>query len=588
MRKHLFAILVISAFVVQAAFGQAPSKAAATAGTTTAATKVSAIRISPLERKFAEGVTAEQLKQYLYFVASDEMEGRDTPSRGLDTTAKFIAFNLTKWGFKPAGDDGTFFQKIALHRDLVDPMGSFGEIGGQRFAYGDDVIRTGAASAGTVSGQIVYAGDGWMIKAKNLNPYAGLDVKGKIIAVYSDAAPAGGFQRTLVPLPAGVTQADIPQTGRGTDWADVATYASANGAAGVIILPSKTTNWAALQRAAASGRYTVDKFQVAPGAGGRQGGGNAVPIVYLSPKAAAAIFVGEAVNPLSAPATPFALGAGKTFSITTGTKTEHAWTQNVVALWEGSDPALKSEMVAIGAHYDHIGISTNPNAPDKINNGADDDGSGTVSVLSIAEALAHNPQRPKRSVLFVWHCGEEKGLWGSQYFNSYPTVDIKNVIAQLNIDMIGRSKKPGYMAPCDTNPAPGRRPCNETLTDESTIYVIGKDMMASVLGDTVSGVNAGYLSLSYDTRYDDPKDPNRFFYRSDHFNYAKNGIPIAFWFDGEHEDYHQPGDEPQKIDYNKMEKVARTIAITLWELTNLKDRPKIDKELPAQLAQPRN
>ena len=244
-------------------------------------------------------------------------------------------------------------------------------------------------------------------------------------------------------------------------------------------------------------------------------------------------------------------------------------------------------MVAIGAHYDHIGISTNSTATDKINNGADDDGSGTVSVLSIAEALAKAPKRPKRSVLFVWHCGEEKGLWGSQYFNKYPTVDIKQVIAQLNIDMIGRSKKPGYLAPCDTNPPPGRKPCNETLSGENQVYVIGKDMMSSTLGNIVSGVNSGYLNLNYDTRYDDPKDPNRFFFRSDHFNYAVNGIPIAFWFDGEHEDYHQPGDEPQKIDYNKMEKVARSIMITLLKLTDLKERPKVDKALPPELNQPR-
>ncbi|HEX3101556.1 MAG TPA: M28 family peptidase [Pyrinomonadaceae bacterium] len=580
MKRNFFGFLLLTTVVFQSVgFAQAPANVGA--ATAAAAAKAPpAIKISPLERKFAEGVTAEQLKQYLYFVASDEMEGRDTPSRGLDTTAKFIAFNLTKWGFKPAGDDGTFFQKIALHRDAIDPTASFGEIGGQRFAYGDDVVRAAGANAGTISGQIVYAGDGWMIKSKNLNPYAGLDVKGKIIAVYSDAAPAagGGFQRTLVPMPAGVTQADLPQAGRGTDWADVTTYATANGAAGVIVLPTRSATWPQPVRAALPGRFSVDKFAPPP----------SVPVVNVSPKLAAAIFAGESANPLAGTAAPFSLSSGKTFSFTTATKSEHTTTQNVVALWEGSDPVLKNEMVAIGAHYDHIGLVTTPNAPDKVNNGADDDGSGTVSVLSIAEALAHNPQRPKRSVLFVWHCGEEKGLWGSQYFNAYPTVNIKNVIAQLNIDMIGRSKKPGYMAPCDTNPAPGRKPCNETLTGENDIYVIGKDMMASVLGDTVSGVNSGYLNLNYDTRYDDPKDPNRFFYRSDHFNYAKNGIPIAFWFDGEHEDYHRPGDEPQKIDYVKMEKVARTIAITLWELTNLKDRPKIDKELPAQLAQPRN
>ncbi len=585
MKRNVIGLLLLAAFVFQSVgFAQAPAALAAKP-----AAQPHALKISSAERKFAEGVTAEQLKEYLYFVASDEMEGRDTPSRGLDTTAKFIAFNLTKWGFKPAGDDGTFFQKITLHRDTVDAAQSFAEVSGQKFAYGDDVIRAGGASAISVSGPIVYAGDGWMIKSKNLNPYAGLDVKGKFIAVYSDVAPAagGGFQRTLVPMPAGVTQADIPAAGRGTDWADVTAYAGANGAAGIIILPGKSVNWANLQRAGAA-RYSVDKFAAAVGGGGRQGpAGPAVPALYVSPKLANAIFPGDPATPAVSAAAMFARGTVTNFSFTSTTKTEHAMTQNVVALWEGSDPVLKSEMVAIGAHYDHIGISTNPNATDKINNGADDDGSGTVSVLSIAEALAHTKERPKRSVLFVWHCGEEKGLWGSQYFNSFPTVDIKKVTAQLNIDMIGRSKKPGYMAPCDTNPAPGRRPCNETLSGENQVYVIGKDMMSSTLGDIVSGVNSGYLNMDYDTRYDDPKDTNRFFFRSDHYNYAKNGIPIAFWFDGEHEDYHQPGDEPQKIDYVKMEKIARTIAITLWKLTDLKERPKIDKPLPAQLTQGR-
>ena len=148
------------------------------------------------------------------------------------------------------------------------------------------------------------------------------------------------------------------------------------------------------------------------------------------------------------------------------------------------------------------------------------------------------------------------------------------MIAQLNIDMIGRSKKPG-----DTNPK------NKELSGENEIYVIGKDMMSSTLGSIVDGTNKGYLNIAYDTRYDDPKDPNRFFFRSDHFNYAQNGIPITFWFDGVHEDYHQVGDSPDKIDYQKMEKVARTILLTLLELTDLKDRPKIDKQLPAELTQ---
>ncbi|CAN5507050.1 hypothetical protein BH10ACI3_BH10ACI3_24550 [soil metagenome] len=569
MKRTFFALLLLTTFVFQS-LAQTP-----------------AIKISGDERKAAEGVTAKQLSDYLYFVASDEMEGRDTPSRGLDTTAKFIAMNLSKWGFKPAGDDGTFFQRIALHRDSVDAAGTFVEIGGRRFAYGEDLVRASGPTTGSVSGPIFFAGNGWMIKSKNIDPYAGVDVKGKIVAVIGDGPIT---QRAIVPAPAGVTPADMPQGGRGTDWADPATYATTHGAAGLLVLPSKaiTEIWPFLLQNFGRSRVVVDKFaEPGAGGGGRPGGGPSIPVLFASPTLANAIFAGEAGNPLTGYSNPLAVSDSKTFNFTIATKAEQLSTQNVVAIWEGSDPKLKDEMVAIGAHYDHIGISTNPNAPDKINNGADDDGSGTVSVLSIAEALAKAPKRPKRSVLFVWHCGEEKGLWGSQYFNKYPTVDIKKVIAQLNIDMIGRSKKPGYMAPCDTNPAPGRKPCNETLSGESQIYVIGKDMMSSTLGNIVSGVNAGYLNLTYDTRYDDPKDPNRFFFRSDHFNYAVNGIPIAFWFDGEHEDYHQPGDEPQKIDYVKMEKVARTIMITLLELTNLKERPKIDKTLPAELNQPR-
>jgi hypothetical protein len=135
-------------------------------------------------RRAAENITAAQMKDYLYFIASDEMEGRDTPSRGLDTTAKFIGMNLSRWGFKPAGDDGTFYQKIALRRDLVDPANATVEINGQKFAYGEDFMRATGNSAGAISAPVVYVGDGWLIKSKNLNPYQGIDVKGKLIAVY--------------------------------------------------------------------------------------------------------------------------------------------------------------------------------------------------------------------------------------------------------------------------------------------------------------------------------------------------------------------------------------------------------------------
>jgi hypothetical protein len=578
MKRYFLSLILLTAFIVPQALAQtaaniapAPSKPGSGART---------VKLTPVERKIAEGVTAEQLKDYLYFVASDEMEGRDTPSRGLDTTAKFIALNLERWGFKPAGDNGTFFQKISLHRDIVDSSATFVEVGGQRFAYGEDLVRVTGPTTGSVSGPIVFVGNGWMVKSKNLNPYEGTDIKGKIVAVYSDGQPS---QRFPIPPPASVAVADLPNNTRGTDWADPITYANANGAAGVIILPSKwlTDNWSFLTQNFGRSRVVVDKLQPAGGGAGRQFGG-ALPVLFASPKLANAIFAGEAGNPLAGYSNSFALGQTKTFNFTIATKPEQLWTQNVVAIWEGRDPVLKNEMVAIGAHYDHVGMNPNAPGPDKIWNGADDDGSGTVSVLSIAEALSKASVRPKRSVLFVWHCGEEKGLWGSQYFNKFPTVDIKNVIAQLNIDMIGRSQDPNNIIKCERGV---NKPCNEELSKSGEIYVIGKDMMSSTLGGIVDATNKAYLNLNYNTRYDDPKDPNRFFFRSDHFNYAVNGIPITFWFDGVHEDYHQPGDEPQKIDYNKMEQVARTIFLTLWELTDLKERPKIDKQLPPELTQ---
>ena len=225
----------------------------------------------------------------------------------------------------------------------------------------------------------------------------------------------------------------------------------------------------------------------------------------------------------------------------------------------------------LGAHYDHVGVGV-PVKGDAIYNGADDDGSGTTALLSMAEALANASVRPKRSVLFVWHAGEERGLWGSRYFTDYPTIPIDQIVAQMNIDMIGRSKPAG-----DTNPL------NRELTGPNEIYVIGSKMMSAELGELVENVNKQYLNLTYDYRYDDPADPNRFFFRSDHYNYARKGIPIVFFFDGEHEDYHRPGDSVDKIDFEKMQNVARTIYLTLWELANRPARPKVDKQLPKQL-----
>ena len=508
------------------------------------------------EHGHVEGITAAQLKDYLYFVASDEMEGRNTPSRGLDLTAKFIALNLSRWGFKPVGDDGSFFQKIPLQSRQVMPDQSRASFNGQKLAIGTDFIAR--PNAGSAEGSLVFVGHGLMIKSKNINPYQGIDVKDKIMVIVE------GF-------PKGVAMNDF-RGKAGVDYDRPENYARAHGARGIIVIPSASTLGFWDQRY----QQSLNASRPAPPNNRSTG----LPTIVLSEKTAQALLQGEKIDydtlkkqvSEGTIGESFALTANKKIDFTVGVKVDSVMTQNVVAVYEGSDPTLKSEYVAVGAHYDHVGIGNADKNGDKIFNGADDDGSGTVAVLAIAEALAKGP-RPKRSILLVWHTGEEKGLWGSEWVTDHPVVPLNQIITQLNIDMIGRSKKAG-----DTDPR------NANLSGPDEIYVIGSKMMSTELGELSEKVNQSYLKLRFNYKYDDPNDPERFFFRSDHYNYARKGIPIIFYFDGVHEDYHRQSDHPDKIDYEKMEKVTRTIFAKMWKLANQPQRPKVDKQLPAQLA----
>ena len=509
-------------------------------------------------------ISAAQIRDYLTFIASDEMEGRDTPSRGLDTTAKFLAMSLARWGFKPAGDDGSFFQRIELRRDRADSGQTKVELNGRALTAGTDYLPAGGS--GNVSGQLVFAGSGWFLKSKEIDAYKGVDPTGKIAVVF-------GTPNTP---PRGVSRADFGR--QGTEYMNPNDYARSKGVVGLIYVPDFQyfANWQRNQRMTERGSTVVAKFTTQTTA--------PLPSIVFSPEMANILFAGEresasgifnasySSSGSTLPA-PFLMSDSKKITMSLANATETVPTQNVVAVWEGSDPVLKTEYVALGAHYDHVGTGCPPAGTDTICNGADDDGSGTTALLGMAEALAKAPTRPKRSVLFVWHCGEEKGLWGSRYFTQYPTVPLNQIVAQINLDMIGRSRKEG-----DTN----RR--NVDLTGPDSIYLIGSTMMSTELGEIVNAVNKSFLNLTFDTRYDDPSDPNRFFYRSDHINYARKGIPIIFFFDGVHEDYHRPGDTADKIDYQKMEKVTRTVYMTLWEIASRPARLKVDKPMPAQIS----
>jgi hypothetical protein len=506
-----------------------------------------------------EAITAAQLKEWLYVVASDEMEGRDTPSRGLDLAAKFIADHLSRWGVKPGGDDGTYFQKFAMISRHVEPELTIASVNGRGFKLGEDFIAE--PLQGQASGRIVYVGHGYMIKSKDIDAYQGVDVKGKIMLAVE------GYPR-------GVSFQDLNGKKAGDDYDTPETYARAHGARGIIYIPttSTITFWQNRHKFSLSpSRLKLEKP--------RQSGPN-IPVISASEQMVKAILDGEKLDyeaikkqaAEGAPIEAFDLSAGKQASFNVNAKIDRAITQNVVGVIEGADPVLKKEYVAVGAHYDHVGIAKNAEG-DRIFNGADDDGSGTVATLAIAQALAKSPERPKRSVIFVWHAGEEKGLWGSEFFTNNPTVPIEQIITQLNIDMIGRSKKGA-----DDNPA------NKDLTGPNELYVIGSKMMSTDLGNLSEEVNNSFLKLAFNYKYDDPNDSERFFYRSDHFNYARKGVPIIFYFSGVHEDYHGLADTADKIDYQKMEKVARTVFAMMWRLANGPARPKVDHPLPPQAA----
>ncbi|MGC4047049.1 MAG: M28 family peptidase [Armatimonas sp.] len=465
-------------------------------------------------KKASEIITAAGLKDYLSFIASDALMGRDTPSPGLDTAAQFIGFFLKRWGFLPGGGDGTYFQKIPLTRTSYDLSKSNISVGGAALTPSKDFALSAGSGFGSTTGAAM------LLRVSTALP-TDTDLTGKILVVL-------GQRREF----------------------DAMAYAKKNGATGLVRLAQGAqAQWEQFAGFRQRGGYRVGTGETPAG----------LPSIDLSPDAGTALLEGQpTAMDVPQPMT-------KTVSFTVEGRVENINTQNVVAIWPGSDAKLKDEYVAMGAHYDHVGA--NPNMPgDNIFNGADDDGSGTTALIGICEALARGRVKTKRSLIIVWHCGEEKGLWGSEYFTNKPTVPIDKITAQLNIDMIGRSK-----------PAGDEDPRDATLSGPEQIYVIGSRMLSTDLGNIVDGVNASTYKLTYDTRYDDPKDPNRFYYRSDHYNYARKGIPITFWFDGVHVDYHRPGDEVSKIDFIKMEKITRTVFLTAATLADLPNRPKVDK-----------
>jgi len=603
-----------------------------------------AVAAAPQSRGYgnADAITVDELKVYDYFLASDQLEGRNVPSRGYDTAALYVASHLKEWGLKsigsatgPNGPLQPYLLPFELVSNQIDaanmkltltapaPAGRGGRGGGgggrgaagpagpRTFEYAREWTVGGGGFGGGRGGpavepvdiagaQMVFVGNGYLINKTNTDPYKGLDVRGKVIVVAglppelaaAQAAAAagrggaaGGRGRGNTPNPLGVEN---------TDFMTPQAYAAKNGASAVVMVPT-FQQLAAMSNPNPGGRgvgpngpsYQVVRFQAARTA--------TVPVITAGVDLTNAIFQGEKLTgaqvfeggAANTRLESFALNAEKKLGLHTAVNSSHAVTEDVIGVIEGSDPVLKNEYVVMSGHLDHLGLGAPDSTGDRVFNGADDDASGSSSLLAMAHAYAQGLAkgiRPKRSIIFAWVAGEEKGLWGSQYFNEFPPIDITKVVADLNMDMIGRTKGPGYVDPSSYK-----------LAEPGEVFVVGPNISSDELEKVLENVNNGYQKLKLNHFYDvtapdathDNLGPSaagqRIFYRSDHYNFAKMGIPIAFFTTGLHVDYHRLTDSPEKIDFVEMQKVTKTVAATSWVLANSATKPKLNAKLPEQL-----
>jgi hypothetical protein len=446
----------------------------------------------------AASITAADVARRVGIIADDSMMGRDTPSRGLELTAAYVADQFRSFGLRPAGDSGTFLQRYPITRRRFAAESSTVTFTSGRTTTVARFDRSARYLQGQVSGQPI-AGPVVLVGGA-LDPEAvgQLPVRDKIV---------------LYPVAAGADAERTTQVARALKLARPSAL--------VLLTDQPEAVFAARIPNTRTPRTAVDLRLTAP------------PVVEVNEAAVASVLRAArvdagAVRSAAKPVYRALTGLGLT--VTLKDSVLHQLTApNTVGILEGTDPVLRKEFLVFSAHMDHIGIT--PGLPDSINNGADDDGSGTTGVMELAEAFSRPGARPKRSIIFLTVSGEEKGLWGSRYFSEHPPVPLGQVVADLNIDMIGRNWR-------------------------DTIVAIGKEH--SDLGATLERVNRAHPELHM-TAIDDRWPEERFYFRSDHYNFARKGVPILFFFNGVHPDYHQPSDSPDKIDSEKESRILRLL-----------------------------
>lgn len=500
--------------------------------------------------KFGSTITKEDATKHLTVLASDEYAGRETGTPGAEKAAQYIKNHFKSLGLK-GPVNGDYFQKVDLK--LKTTVARNVTLNGKKLEFLKDFIITpgGFAGKGTFN-DVVFVGYG--IQSDNYDDLTNADIEGKVAIVL-----AGEPQKDGKYLTTGTEKPSEWTTSRSKKTNAI----RAKKPALIVSIEGNMARYANFKTYFDSPQYILGEEKPRTNTLNTIGVTEAVANDLLAKS-------GKTIEQLKASIAETGKAAtvstNAALSVEVETKLTPTDSKNVLGYLEGSDPKLKEELIVITSHYDHEGIDDDG----KVFNGADDDASGTTGVLEIAEAFAKAKKAgkgPRRSILFMPVVGEEKGLLGSQWYSENPVFPLANTIANLNIDMIGRVGFE-YKGKADS---------------ANYIYVIGSDKLSSTLKEISETANKTYTNLTLDYKYDDPNDQNRFYYRSDHYNFAKHNIPIIFYFNGVHEDYHKHTDEVKKINFDALTKRAQLAFYTAWELANRNERPAVDRtnDMPA-------
>ena len=483
---------------------------------------------------YGNTITSDELKDMLYTYASDEFEGREAGQPGEKIATNYIKQQYVDLGIASPLADNNYFQAVPLvkrYRPEIELS-----INGTPTKMFDDFMALNYVQTQTYTTEdIVYVGYG--IETEDYSDYKNVDVTGKV--VLAKAGEAKNEDGTYVTT--GTTGETTWSSGRRARNSKIE-VATKKGAKGFIIIDNGAFNYYS--------NYYIKYGTTSKGKLGLKDNREEIMALLINEETGKMLYK-DVLNENNAKTVATALSIDLN-----NDKTKDVASENVIAFIEGSEKP--NEYIIISAHLDHEGM-----ADGKVYNGADDDGSGTVAILEIAEAFqtaVENGYTPKRSVVFLHVTAEEKGLLGSKHYtDNDPIFPLENTVANLNIDMIGRVDK-------------------LHTKDRNYVYSIGSDRLSSELKEVSEAMNNKYTNINLDYRYDTETDLNRYYERSDHYNFAKHQVPVIFYFNGGHDDYHKPTDTPDKIEYDLLETRARLVFYTAWELANRDERIMLDEK----------